>query len=403
MAFINTPFTGERIDSSFFSAIWTGSILPPLTLPNVTLSIDARGDPFRLTLDGILVLDTFPSGNGPTSVTLSLIAEKAITLELVYSRVNPSSNAGITLQWLFVGDEDAAIADAVAVAAASDIIIWVGGENDATVGEGIDSDTLELPGRQMDLITALARTGVPLVAVLVHGRPLAVPALASAASSVLSAGFAGQAQGTAVADVLTGAVNPASRTPFTWPNSVGDLPVYYNAHPSARTGCYAVSQAGAGCHPRTFAFGRGLSFTSFAYSPLTLSATTISAAESVVVSVTVTNTGTRAGEEVVQLYVRDVVSSVVTPTLQLKGFERTPALDPGASWMVTFTLIPERDLYIVSRGNTPLTRVIEPGAFVVWVARASDDLVTNATFVVQGGGDVPVRMGAWGSVEGTLL
>jgi beta-glucosidase len=250
-----------------------------------------------------------------------------------------------------------------------------GGLNLANVGEGVDVSTLDLPGRQEELALALAAAGVPVVVVLAHGRPLSIPRLAAGVPALLSMWFGGQAQGTALAQVLFGAVAPAGRTPMTWPHDVGTLPCFYNYAPSARRAYVTEPNA------PVFGFGHGLTFTTFSYTELVVTPASVSLAAnaSVSVSVTVTNTGPVGAPEVPQLYVRDDVASVTTPSLTLKGVQRLPPLAPGAAVKVVFTLTPARDLWLIDRAYQ---RVVEPGTFTLWVGASAADLRVNGTFSV---------------------
>lgn len=243
----------------------------------------------------------------------------------------------------------------------------------ALCGEGFDRDEIGLPGVQQELVDAVIATGTPTVAVLIGGRPLAVRALAERVPAVLEAWYPGQEGGRAVADVLFGAVNPCGRLPVSFPKTAGQIPVFYNHKPSAR-GYYG--RPGTPEKPGRdyvfndakplWPFGHGLSYTGFAYSDLRLSADRIGPAESVRVSVRVRNTGRRSGKEVVQLYVRDVVSSVTTPVKALKGFAKV-ALEPGEEKTVPFTLGPA-ELCLV---DAAMKETVEPGEFEVQIAGLS--------------------------------
>lgn len=378
-----------------YDGLLTAPIGPPAGTAGATLSVQTSGDPFRLVIRGAVVIDTYATPTAPTTVAVSLTAGEPVPFTLQYSRVGSSNDAGISLQWSLVGSpadgEDAAIAAAAAAAAAADVVVAFLGETTETVGEGVDSNTLALPGRQADLFAALVATGKPVVVVLVHGRPLAIPYIAAHASAVVSAAFLGQAAGEAIAGALVGDFSPAGRTPFTWPQSVGDLPVYYNMHKSATRIFYHVSQTGQKqCDAPIWAFGAGLSYASFTYSGLVVAPASVPATASVTINVTVTNTAAFVADEVVQLYVQDVVSSVATPAKQLKAFERV-TLGAGASTVVSFELVPARDLYVIARFYS---RVVEPGQFIFWVSQASDKPVVNGTFSIVGGA-LSVAMGAF--------
>ena len=377
------PSSGTPFLNASFCARWTGVVVPPTTAANVSIGVfTGQYSTFTLTLGGAVVQT---SGAGPA--VLSVAEGVPIALALDYCRDPADQDVYLAWSLLPAGNatrsEDAGIASALALAASADVAVLVLGESDggesglnlANVGEGVDTSTLDLPGRQEELALAIAAAGTPVVVVLVHGRPLSIPRLAAGVPAIVSMWFAGQAQGTALAEVLFGAVAPAGRTPMTWPRDVGALPCYYNFAPSAR-GNY-VNEPNA----PVFNFGSGLSYTTFAYVDLVVAPATVSLAAntSVTVSFSVVNTGAVSAPEVPQLYVRDDVSSVTTPGLTLKGVQRLPALAPGAAAKVVFTLNPTRDLWLIDR---EYARVVEPGAFTLWVGASSADLRANATFVV---------------------
>ncbi|MFO7682685.1 MAG: glycoside hydrolase family 3 N-terminal domain-containing protein [Chloroflexota bacterium] len=259
-------------------------------------------------------------------------------------------------------EEAARIAEAAALAQTAEIAILVLGENEAVCREGWgsnhlgDRDSLDLPGEQEALLQAVAATGTPVVLLLINGRSLSIQWAAAHIPAIVECWYVGQAGGTAVAEMLFGAINPGGRLPITFPRSVGQLPAFYNHKPSARRG-YLY-------HDNTplFPFGHGLSYTTFAYSDLQMSPAVVSPAGDVTVSVTVRNSGQRTGDEVVQLYLRDCLSSVTRPVRELKGFQRL-TLQPDESRQVTFTLTPS-DLALLDEN---MNAVVEPGDFEVWV------------------------------------
>ena len=269
------------------------------------------------------------------------------------------------------------IAEAVAVMQKADIGIVVVGENEQTVREAWaethlgDRDDLNLLGRQDELVRQLLATGKPVVVVLIHGRPNSINYIAENAPAILDGWYLGQEGGTALADVIFGDYNPAGRLPITVPRSVGQLPDYYYMKPTAKRGYLFADKT------PLFPFGFGLSYTSFSYANLRVMPAAIPASGTVTVQVDVTNTGKRAGEEVVQLYIRDEVSSVTRPVKELRGFERIP-LKPGESKTVSFKLGPEALQFY----NREMKRVVEPGKFMVMVGPNSAD-VKSAEFEVQ--------------------
>jgi beta-glucosidase len=275
------------------------------------------------------------------------------------------------------GDDRSGFAEAVAAASAADVAVIVAGDQAGlfgrgTVGEGCDVESLELPGVQRELIEAVLETGTPVVLVLMTGRPYAVGYALERCAAVVQTFFPGEEGGAAVAGVLTGRVNPSGHLPVTMPRSTGAQPYTY-LH-SALGGDGDVTSVGtAPVRP----FGFGLSYTTFAYSPLAASPE-VRPDGVVTASVSVTNTGRVAGEDVVQVYVRDVLATVTRPVAQLVGFQRV-ALEPGETATVTFE-IPTARLAFSDRS---LVRVVEPGDFEIWVGDA-ETRESEARFSVVG-------------------
>jgi len=268
------------------------------------------------------------------------------------------------------------IAEAVATIQSADLGIVVVGENEQTVREAWaethlgDRDDLNLLGQQDELVRQLLATGKPVVVVLLHGRPNSINFIADNAPAILDGWYLGQEGGTALADVIFGDYNPAGRLPITVPRSVGQVPDYYYMKPTAKRGYLFADKT------PLFPFGFGLSYTTFRYAHLRVAPTTIPASGTVTVQVDVTNTGKPAGDEVVQLYIRDEVSSVTRPVKELRGFERIP-LKPGETRTVSFKLGTQALQFY----NRDMKRVVEPGKFTVMVGPNSVDLQT-ATFEV---------------------
>jgi beta-glucosidase len=258
-------------------------------------------------------------------------------------------------------------AEAVKIAKESDVaIVVVGDKGDNTSGENHDRAHLTLFGVQDDLVKAVYDTGTPVVMVLSNGRPAIFNWESDKLPAILVTWFPGEEGGTAAAEVLFGDRNPSGKLPITFPRFEGQLPLYYNYKPSGRGYGYADEQF----EPR-YPFGYGLSFTTFEYANLQITPKD-SADGNVKVTVDVKNTGTRAGDEVVQMYTTDMVSSVDTPVLELKGFRRV-ALQPGETRTVEFTLTP----YQLSLLDRSMNRVVEPGAFKVMVGGTSPSAPPN--------------------------
>ena len=261
------------------------------------------------------------------------------------------------------------IAEAVRTARKADVIVMVLGDNEQTSREGWaethlgDRSSLDLVGQQDELAKAVLALGKPTVVVLLNGRPLSVNTLAQKAPALIEGWYLGQETGHGVADVLFGKVNPGGKLPVTIPRSVGQLPVYYNHKPTARRGYLFDTTA------PLYPFGYGLSYTSFDISAPRLPAPVIRTGQPAAVDVDIANTGSRSGDEVVQLYVRDDEASVTRPVLELKRFQRV-TLAPGEKKTVRFELQPD-DLAL---WNVAMKRVVEPGTFTIYSGGNSVDL-----------------------------
>jgi len=263
------------------------------------------------------------------------------------------------------------IDEAVSVARNADRIVLAIGDTEQTSREGWakshlgDRDSLDLVGEQQALFDALHALGKPIAVVLINGRPASTVQISAAANAMLEGWYLGEQGGNAVADILFGDVNPGGKLPVTIPRSVGQLPMFYNYKPSAHRGYLFDS-----VEP-LYPFGFGLSYTSFEIGAPRLSSDRIAANGSVTVSVPVRNTGARAGDETVQIYVHQLVSSVTRPIKELKAFERI-TLNPGESKTVTFVLTSEA----FRMWNASMQRVVEPGAFEIMAGPNSVDLKT---------------------------
>jgi beta-glucosidase len=267
-------------------------------------------------------------------------------------------------------DSTAGIADAVRAARDADVAIVAVGESADMSGEASSRSSLDLPGRQLDLVKAIQATGKPTVVVLMNGRPLTINWVAENVPAILETWFAGTQAGNAIADVLFGDVNPGGKLPLTFPRAVGQEPLYYNhmntGRPPDANNKYTSKYLDVPWTP-LYPFGYGLSYTQFSLTNLHLSAQRISPAGRLTVSVEVENTGKRAGDEVVQLYIRDVAASLTRPVKELKGFERI-TLRPGERRRVSFTLAPEQ----LGFYNREMRFVVEPGEFKIMVGTNSE-------------------------------
>lgn len=264
------------------------------------------------------------------------------------------------------GENRTLIREAVKTARRADAAILVLGGNEQTSREAWsrthlgDRANIDLFGVQDDLVKAVLETGKPVIVVLFNGRPNSIMTIKELVPSILECWYLGQEAGIAVADVLFGDVNPGGKLPISIPRSAGHIPCYYNYKPSARRG-----YLGDDITP-LFPFGYGLSYTTFGFSNLRVEKPAIGMDEATNVSIDVENTGTRAGDEVVQLYIRDLVSSVTRPVKELKGFKRIH-LEPGQSTTVTFPLGPEH----LSFTDIEKRNVVEPGEFEIMVGNSS--------------------------------
>ena len=260
-------------------------------------------------------------------------------------------------------------AEAVRLARQAELAIVAVGEASAMSGEAASRSSLALPGHQLDLVKAVHATGTPTIVVLFNGRPLTIGWVADNVPAILEAWLPGTEGGNAIADVLFGDVNPAAKLPVTFPRVVGQVPLYYNhlntGRPPEADNRYTSKYLDVPSEP-LFAFGHGLSYTRFQLSNLKLSRRDLPPDGRLAVSVDVQNIGDRPGDEVVQLYIRDLVASVVRPVKELAGFERV-SLQAGETKPVRFELGPERlGLY-----NRQLQFVVEPGEFRVTVGTSS--------------------------------
>jgi beta-glucosidase len=334
------------------------------------------------------------SGAGDWKKAVSV--EQGIKTAATNLKINYAKGANITDDSLLIArlnahggeleidkrSSDELINEAVAAARASDLIVAVVGESQGMTGEAASRADIGLPGRQTELLRALKQTGKPMVIVLMNGRPLTLKWENENADAILEAWFAGTEAGNAIADVLFGDYNPSGKLTATFPLHVGQIPIYYSAKNTGRPfnndllDKYKSRYLDVPNEP-LFPFGYGLSYSTFQYGELLLGKNEISQNEKLTVSCRITNTGKRDGEEVVQLYVRDITGSVTRPLKELKGFQKI-LLKAGETKEVNFTLSVS-DLsfyrYDMSFGS-------EPGKFTVFVGGNSRD-VKQADFILK--------------------
>jgi len=265
-------------------------------------------------------------------------------------------------------DDAKLIKEAVEVAKKSDVVLLVLGGNEETSREAWDEhlgdrESLELLGMQNELVNEILKTGKPVVVLLLNGRPLTINYLAENVPAILEGWYLGQETGPAVADVLFGKVNPGGKLPITFPRSVGQIPCYYNKKPSQIVYDYAFADSSP-----LYPFGFGLSYTTFEYRNLKVARASIAHDQDTEVTVEVSNTGDVSGDEVVQMYIRDMVSSVTRPVRELKGFKRI-TLEPGETKTVTLSITPEKLQFY----DIDMERVVEAGEFEIMVGTNSLD------------------------------
>ncbi|OGU83080.1 MAG: glycosyl hydrolase [Ignavibacteria bacterium RBG_16_35_7] len=271
--------------------------------------------------------------------------------------------------------------DAIQSAENSDVVILVVGEEREMSGEAASKTDLNIPGIQEELIKRIYETGKPVVVVLMSGRPLTINWVSENISAVIEAWFLGDQTGNAIAEVLFGDYNPSGKLPVTFPRSTGQIPIYYYQKSTGRpfidkekyTSRYLDSP-----NSPLYPFGYGLSYTSFSYKNIKVDKNRIDKDDFVIVSADVSNTGKFEGEEVVQLYIQDEVSSVTRPVKELKGFQKIK-LKPGETKTINFKLIP----YMLSFLDKDMKRVIEPGKFNVMIGGNSIDLISTSFEVIE--------------------
>ncbi|MCB0564721.1 MAG: glycoside hydrolase family 3 C-terminal domain-containing protein [Phaeodactylibacter sp.] len=359
----------KSLPYDWYSARWTGKLKAP---KSGTFSIGVEGnDGYRLYLDGQLLINNWKKqsyGSILKAFTFEAGREYDIRLEFFESE----GNAWFKLVWdmLLENQWQQQIAEAVAAAQESEVAIVAAGLHE---GEFQDRALLGLPGHQEALIKAVAATGKPTVVVLVGGSAITMSNWLDEVDGVLMAWYPGENGGHALADILFGQENPAGRLPITFPVHEAQCPLYYNHKPTGRGDDY-YNLTGQPLFP----FGYGLSYTSFEYSGLALSKSTIAADEAVRISCLVKNTGKVEGDEVVQLYLRDELASVSQPVKVLKAFRRI-SLQPGEQRELAFELGPEE----LSMLNKEMQRVVEPGDFRIMVGPSSKDIRLRGVLRVE--------------------
>ncbi|OKP70307.1 glycoside hydrolase [Paenibacillus sp. P3E] len=353
----------QRVPSFHFSVRWTGKLVPKHDVSGHIGTVSA--DSMRLWLDGELVIDGWGKDKSANAIVLvHLEAGRSYDIRLEYCK--DTNGVSIMLGW---NHETASIREAVELARRSDVAIIALGDDCRTCGEGVDRSSLDLPGRQLELLKAVYETGTPVVLMLQNGRPITMGWEADHIPAIIEAWYPGERGGHAMADVLFGDYNPAGRLPISFPRTIGQIPVYYNRR---RGGSRFYVE---GENAPLYAFGHGLSYTMFGYDDLRVDVVRGLPDPEIRVSVDVTNTGGRGGDEVVQLYVGDLVSSIARPDKDLRAFKRIH-LKAGEKSTVSFSLT-GKDLRLLGRD---LQWVVEPGIFRIMIGSSSDKIAVSQDF-----------------------
>ncbi|THV61750.1 beta-glucosidase [Flagellimonas alvinocaridis] len=359
----------EKINYDFYSARWTGKLKAPET---GTFKIGIKGnDGYRVYINGELVVDNWTKQTVRT-ITQDYSFEKGKEYDLKVEFFETVGNVWFKLLWDVGVENDwkQQIQQAVATAQKSDVaIVTVGIEE----GEFRDRAYLSLPGHQEELIQSVAKTGKPMVVVLVGGSAITMDRWIDDVPSILDVWYPGDAGGDAIADVLFGDYNPAGRLPITFPVHEAQLPLYYNHKPTGRGDDY-INLTGKPLFP----FGYGLSYTTFSYDDIQIDAPSISKDQTTTVRFKVTNTGEFDGDEVVQFYLRDILASVARPIMELKGFQRVH-LKKGETKELFFEITPE----MLTMLNEGMDRVVEPGDFRIMIGSSSNDIRLRAILTVE--------------------
>jgi beta-glucosidase len=358
-----------EINHDFYSVRWTGSLHAPRT-GRYRIGLDGD-DGYRLYLDNRLVIDNWNKQSYSTQLT-EFSFEKGHDYTIRVEFFEPVGNAHLKLIWNIDTEDDwqSKINMAVAAASKADVAIVVAGIRE---GEFQDRASLALPGHQEQLIQRISATGKPVVVLLVGGSAITMSSWLDKVQAVADVWYPGEEGGHAVANVLFGDADPAGRLPITFPVSETQLPWVYNHKPTGRGDDYN-NLTGLPLFP----FGYGLSFTHFAYSDLQLDKPAMTRTDSATVTCTVKNTGTRAGEEVVQLYTRQLTSSLDRPIIELKGFQHVHLL-PGEARKVFFVLSPA----VLQSLDKDLHWVVEPGDYRIMIGASSRDLRLKETLKVK--------------------
>jgi beta-glucosidase len=357
------------MDAGFYSVRWTGQLISPVS-GSYKIGLEGN-DGYRLYINDQLLIDQW-SKQSYRTVLADYLFEKGKRYNIKVEFYEPRGNAGIKLVWT-IGvnyNPKQKIREATLAASKADAVVIVAG---ITEGEFQDRAFLSLPGYQEELISAMAATGKPVVVLLVGGSAITMGNWMNKVQAIATCWYPGEQGGHAVADLLSGKFNPAGRLPITWPVHESQLPLVYNHKPTGRGDDYNNLSG-----QPLFPFGFGLSYTSFTYNNSRLSSYTIRNTDSILFHCSIRNSGFVDGEEVVQLYIRDVLSTVARPVIELKGFQRI-FLKAGEEKTIEFRITPD----MLSMLNEKMETVVEPGTFELMIGASSADIRLKEKLLVQ--------------------
>ena len=385
LGLFDNPYTDESRESNAFLTVGSRAVAREIAGRSMVLLKNDRNTlPLSKTLRSIAIIGPLAddkraplgwwSGDGRAEDTVTPLAG-------IRAKVSSQTQVSYVKGCEIEGGTTDGFAAAISAARNADVAIVFVGEAKEMVGEAASRSSLDLPGHQMELVRAIHATGKPTIVVLVNGRPLTIGWIAENVLAILESWMGGTESGNAIADILFGDVNPGAKLPVTFPRSVGQVPIYYNhmntGRPPDPNNRYTSKYQDVPWTP-LFPFGYGLSYTQFKLSNLQLSPQQIRPDGRVTVSVDVENTGSRAGDEVVQLYIRDVASSVTRPVKELRGFRRIN-LQPGEKRRVEFTLSSQE----LGFYNRDMKFVVEPGEFKVFVGTSSEGGLETKFTVIE--------------------
>ena len=385
LGLFDNPYTDESRESNAFLTVESRAVAREIAGRSMVLLKNDRNTlPLSKSLRSIAIIGPLAddkraplgwwSGDGRAEDTVTPLAG-------IRAKVSSQTQVSYVKGCEIEGGTTDGFAPAIAAARNADVAIVFVGEAKEMVGEAASRSSLDLPGHQMELVRAIHATGKPTIVVLVNGRPLTIGWIAENVPAILESWMGGTESGNAIADILFGDVNPGAKLPVTFPRSVGQVPIYYNhmntGRPPDPNNRYNSKYQDVPWTP-LFPFGYGLSYAQFKLSNLQLSAQQIRPDGRVTVSVDVENVGSRAGDEVVQLYIRDIASSVTRPVKELRGFRRIN-LPPGEKRRVEFTLTSQE----LGFYNRDMKFVVEPGDFKVFVGTSSEGGLETKFTVIE--------------------